>query len=55
MISQTSHAGQCIGFAATTENEKCVHNVGWNWLYTDDQAQWIEAGEGLGVRCTGMQ
>ena len=53
MISETSHVGQCSGDAYTTEDEKCVHNVGWNWLYGDGQ-NWFEAGEGLGVRCTGM-
>ena len=53
MISWTSELGQCLGFAYTTEDEKCVHNVGWNWLYGDG-VNWIDAGEGLGVRCTGM-
>ena len=53
MIGWTSDLGQCLGFALTEEDEKCVHNVGWNWLYGTDQG-WFEAGEGLGVRCTGM-
>ena len=53
MIGSTSGIGQCTGYAGTFEDEKCVHNVGWNWLYHDGQ-NWVEAGEGLGVRCTGM-
>ena len=53
IIGITSELGQCAGFGYTAEDEKCVHNVGWNWLYSDGQA-WQEAGEGLGVRCTGM-
>ena len=52
-IGKTSKFGQCKSYAKTTKNEKCVHNVGWNWLYHDDQT-WVEAGEVLGVRCTGM-
>ena len=52
-IGITSELGQCAGYAGTAEDEKCVHNVGWNWLYWDSQ-NWIQAGEGLGVRCTGM-
>ena len=54
MVGYTSKFGLCAGFAVTTEDEKCVHNVGWNWLYADGQGGWFEAGEGLGVRCTGM-
>ena len=56
MISLNSVIGQCSGYAYIAEDEKCVHNVGWNWLYVTDQGwDWIEAGEGLGVRCiTGM-
>ena len=57
MISKTSKITpgdleECWGYAH--EDEKCVHNVGWNWDYTDGQ-NWFDAGEGLGVRCTGMQ
>ena len=58
MISSAS-VGQCTGLAYTAEDEKCVHIMGedfwlyWNWLYSDGQ-NFIEAGEGLGVRCTGM-
>ena len=55
MIGYTSKLGQCTGHAYTNEDEKCVHNVGWNWLYNDYNVNaWVEAGEGLGVRCTGM-
>ena len=55
-IGPTSHLGQCFGSALTKEDEKCVHNVGWNWFYSNlaKAKAWIEAGEGLGVRCTGM-
>ena len=57
MISETSHIGQCTGLASTIYgiDEICVHNVGWNWEYVDyDVGAWNEAGQGLGVRCTGM-
>ena len=54
IIGITSELGQCSGYAYTAEDEKCVHNVGWNWLYSNLGKAWIETGEGLGVRCTGM-
>ena len=61
MISYTSSLGYCIGYRKTLGlgvsyygiDEKCVHNVGWNWLYWGGQ-NWFDAGEGLGVRCRGM-
>ena len=53
MISETSNLGTCYGGVGTIAdiNEKCVHNVGWDWEYADGDA-WTLAGEGLGVKCT---
>ena len=53
MIGPTSVLGQCQGFAYNTEDVQCPQNAEWNWFYTDGQA-WVEAGEGLGVKCRGM-
>ena len=54
MIGQYSDLGECIGFAGGNKDVECPQNVGWNWIYYDGQA-WVEAGEGLGVKCRGMQ
>ena len=52
-ISLSSNLGQCDGYVTTTEDEECVENVGWNWLWNDGQGKaWHEAGEGLAVKCS---
>ena len=50
----TSKLGTCGGVAYNGQDETCVHNVGWNWKYSNVITKgWIEAGEGLGVKCKG--
>ena len=56
-ISDTIDLGECLGYVGSISGilEKCVHNVGWNWEYVDEYSNaWMEAGEGLGIRCIGM-
>ena len=52
MLGYTSALGQCSGWAYTSEQDICVHDIGWDWKYSDNG--WQAAGEGLGTRCTGI-
>ena len=57
VISRIKNIGTCVGNVATIADidEKCVHYVGWDWKYHDwEDWAWKVAGEGLGVKCTGM-
>ena len=55
MFDETSSLGTCVGLVGTIADidEKCVHNVGWDWEYADGD-EWILAGEGFGIKCTSM-
>ena len=45
------YLGKCSGDAYTSEDNICVHDIGWKWYYSDNG--WQVAGDGLGTRCTG--
>ena len=52
-IGDITSKGQCNGKARAKPNstEECIENVGWNWDYLNGVGEWIEAKEGLGVKC----
>ena len=41
----------CAGAAHSRFNtDKCVHNIGFEWVYSDGIVGWPHAGEGLAVK-----
>ena len=51
-IGIRSGRGKCAGYASSNYNtNKCVHDIGFDWTYTDGTGGWPDAGEGLSVKC----